>query len=66
MMLLKQFLVGHIIGLHAGSIVLAPVKSIANLAVARLKKGINMQIPDGYQDEQGFHFGVKPVATQDN
>jgi len=43
-----------------------PVKSAAQLPFARLKKAMTIEIPDGYQDERGFHFGVKPVASQKN
>ncbi len=64
MMLLKQFSVDHKIWLHAGSAVLIPVKSVALLSVTRLKQVIKIEIPDGYQDKQGFHFGVKPAAKQ--
>ena len=32
--------------------------SLAGL-VTRLKNAINLQIPVGYQDETGFHTGVK-------
>ena len=62
MMLLKQFFIEHKTWLHAGSAVLVPVKSAAQLSVARLKKVVSFEIPDGYQDEQGFHFGVKPLG----
>lgn len=66
MMMLKQFFVEHGAWLDVGSVVLAPVKSAAHLSVARLKNILNIEIPDGYQDERGFHFGVRPVAGQDN
>ena len=28
--------------------------------IARLKNAIKLEIPTGYQDETGFHFGVRP------
>ena len=32
--------------------------------IARLKTAINQQIPVGYQDESGFHTGVKANQKQ--
>ena len=32
--------------------------------VARLKNAINLQIPVGYQDETGFHTGVKAESKE--
>jgi hypothetical protein len=29
--------------------------------VARLRRAIRIEIPTGYQDETGFHRGVKPA-----
>jgi hypothetical protein len=29
--------------------------------VAKLRKAIRFYIPTGYQDETGFHMGVKPA-----
>jgi hypothetical protein len=66
MMMLKQFFVEHKTWLHTASAVLVPVKLVAQLSVARLKKAVTIQIPDGYQDERGFHFGVKPVAGRNH
>jgi len=62
MMLLKQVCVEHKTWLAVGSVVLAPVKSVAHRSVARLKNVLSSKIPDGYQDERGFHFGVQPAA----
>jgi len=28
---------------------------------ARLRKAVTFEIPTGYQDETGFHMGVKPA-----
>jgi hypothetical protein len=66
MMLLKQFFNHHATWLQAGSVVLAPVKSVAQLSVARLKNAVKFEIPDGYQDERGFHFGAEPAPRQNN
>jgi hypothetical protein len=29
--------------------------------VAKLRKAVKIEIPTGYQDETGFHMGVKPA-----
>jgi hypothetical protein len=29
--------------------------------IAKLRKAIGIEIPIGYQDETGFHMGVKPA-----
>jgi hypothetical protein len=65
MTLLKQLFNHHTTWLQAGSLVLAPVKSVAQFSVARLKNVVKFEIPDGYQDERGFHFGTEP-ATRHN
>lgn len=31
---------------------------------ARLKNAVKIEIPVGYQDETGFHSGVKPAAKE--
>jgi hypothetical protein len=33
--------------------------------VTRLKNTINIKIPEGYEDEAGFHFGSEPTVKQD-
>jgi hypothetical protein len=32
--------------------------------VAKLRNAIRIEIPTGYQDETGFHRGVKPVEKE--
>jgi hypothetical protein len=32
--------------------------------IAKLRKAIRIEIPIGYQDETGFHKGVKPTETE--
>ena len=32
--------------------------------VAKLRKAIRIEIPIGYQDETGFHTGVKPAEKE--
>lgn len=31
---------------------------------ARLKNAVKFEVPTGYQDENGFHFGVKPEGKE--
>ena len=31
--------------------------------IAKLKNAVKIQIPVGYQDETGFHYGVKPAKN---
>jgi hypothetical protein len=31
---------------------------------AKLKRAINIEAPIGYQDENGFHMGVKPTERK--
>ena len=37
-------------------------KSLLREIVAHLKQAV--EIPTGYQDEDGFHFGAEPVKAQ--
>jgi hypothetical protein len=39
----------------------SPAQAGANGIVAKLRKAISIKIPIGYQDETGFHKGVKPA-----
>jgi hypothetical protein len=32
--------------------------------IAKLKHAIEIQIPTGYEDETGFHFGTEPVREK--
>lgn len=32
--------------------------------VAKLRNAIKFEVPTGYQDETGFHLGVKPAEKQ--
>ena len=32
--------------------------------VAKLRKAVSLEIPTGYQDETGFHMGVKPAEKE--
>jgi hypothetical protein len=38
--------------------------SLPAALIARLKNAVNIQIPTGYQDETGFHMGVKPAESK--
>ena len=35
-----------------------------NGIIAKLRKAIRIEIPIGYQDETGFHMGVKPAEKE--
>jgi hypothetical protein len=39
--------------------------SLAGL-IARFRDSLKSQIPVGYQDESGFHFGVKTAKNESN
>ena len=32
--------------------------------IAKFKNAIRVEIPEGYQDETGFHFGVKTAEKE--
>ena len=44
---------------HAGVASFSPAGIIA-----RLKSAVKFDIPTGYQDESGFHFGVKVAESE--
>jgi hypothetical protein len=63
-MLNKQHLIQMIfdrthILLGAATMILSPAKLAGGI-----KNALNSSIPEGYQDESGFHFGSKPVAEE--
>ena len=33
-------------------------------AIAKVRPSFKIQVPQGYQDETGFHYGVKPAQKQ--
>lgn len=35
-----------------------------NGIIAKLRNAVRFQIPTGYQDESGFHMGVKPAEKE--
>ncbi len=45
--------------LGVAAIIVSPSKLTAGL-----KNVLNSSIPEGYQDESGFHFGAKPTAKE--
>jgi hypothetical protein len=45
--------------LGAATMILSPSKLAAGL-----KNTLNNSIPEGYQDETGFHFGTKPTLKE--
>ena len=42
----------------------SPAQAGVNGIVAKLWKAIRIEIPIGYQDETGFHKGVKPTENK--
>jgi hypothetical protein len=40
------------------------VSPMFRLIVARMRKAVRIEIPIGYQDETGFHYGVKPAEKE--
>jgi hypothetical protein len=40
------------------------VSPLLRLIVARMRKAVRIEIPTGYQDETGFHFGVNPAEKE--
>jgi hypothetical protein len=65
-MLNKQHLIQTIFDrthvlLGAATVILSPAKLAAGL-----KNSLNHAIPEGYQDETGFHFGAKPTVEQNH
>jgi hypothetical protein len=45
----------------AAAVIVSPSKWTAGL-----KNALNNSIPEGYQDETGFHFGAKPTLTENH
>jgi hypothetical protein len=58
-MIHKQTITIHKPWPHTGSLALH-VHEIA----AKLKRAIRIEVPIGYQDETGFHMGVKPAEKE--
>jgi hypothetical protein len=55
----KQSIATHKSWAHTGSFSFSPAGIIA-----KLKNAIKSSAPVGYQDETGFHYGVKPVDQE--
>jgi hypothetical protein len=65
-MLHKQHLIQTIFDrthvlLGAATVILSPAKWVAGF-----KNTLNNTIPEGYQDETGFHFGSKPSVEENH
>jgi hypothetical protein len=41
-----------------------PAQAGVSGVVTKLRKAIRIEIPIGYQDETGFHMGVKPAEKE--
>ena len=42
----------------------APLLIRLGEVIGKLHLNINVLVPEGYQDEQGFHFGAPPAEKQ--
>ncbi len=40
------------------------VSPTLRLIVARMRKAVRIEIPIGYQDETGFHYGIHPAKKE--
>ena len=58
-MMHKQQAIEHKDWLDEVRAVLFPSKLVGSL-----KSLLNIEIPEGYQDEKGFHFGDQPTPRQ--
>jgi hypothetical protein len=55
----KQTVLAHKPWSHTGSFSLSPAS-----LMARLRNAVKINIPVGYQDETGYHSGVKPADKE--
>ena len=55
----KQTIIAHKPWTHTGSFGFSPAGLIA-----RLRNAVKIQIPVGYQDETGFHYGAKSADIE--
>jgi len=58
-MIQKKFSIEQKDWLDEATAVLWPAK-----LMEQLKKIVKLQIAEGYEDEQGFHFGARPTNGQ--
>ena len=58
-MMHKQQVIEHKDWLDEVRTVLFPTKLVESL-----KSLFKMEIPEGYEDEKGFHFGVQPAPNK--
>jgi hypothetical protein len=58
-MMHKQQVIEHKDWLDEVRTVLFPTKLVESL-----KSLFKMEIPEGYEDEKGFHFGVQPTPNK--
>ena len=42
----------------------AAISALPSKLAGGLKNSINMSIPEGYEDEGGFHFGIDPTVEK--
>jgi hypothetical protein len=55
----KQTILAHKPWAHTGSFGFSPAGLIA-----KLRNAVKIQIPVGYQDENGFHYGAKSADKE--
>jgi hypothetical protein len=60
-MTLKHTIAGHKTWEHTGPFGFSPSEMLG-----KLLKVLKFEAPVGYQDENGFHYGTKPVQDRNN
>jgi hypothetical protein len=50
--------------IHKAWLNVATMALLLSAFIARLKTAVTIQIPTGYQDETGFHMGVKSAGKE--
>lgn len=55
----KQYILTHKPWSHAGNFGLSPAGLIA-----KLRNIVKIEVPVGYQDENGFHYGAKSADKE--
>jgi len=54
----------HAVTMHKPMPDTASLELMFHGIIAKLRNAIRLEIPIGYQDETGFHMGVKPVEKE--
>jgi hypothetical protein len=64
LMLKKSVMHKHAVTMHKPLPDTVAFGSMFHGIIAKLRNAVRFDIPIGYQDEAGFHFGVKPVEKE--